>query len=141
MQPKGKLYTSNPTGLKKINFDATLLLITRAGADISGTTRVRELAPSAALFHESIEQRQSKPGPEWWPQYEEKFLLELQSDVKINALREVYRRLLRGENIVLVCFCTDHRYCHRRLAGHFFEQYGVQVEELNPVTVEQITLF
>ena len=39
--------------------------------------------------------------------------------------------------MVLVCFCHDHRYCHRRLVGEFFAPYGVKSEELNPILIEQ----
>ncbi len=141
MIPKGRLYTSNPAGLKKINFDADILLITRAGVNIPGTETVRDLSPSVDLFQTFLNSWKNRPGPEWWPQYEERFLIELKSNLKINALRDVYKRLLRGKHVVLVCFCHDHRYCHRRLVGEFFNNYGVTAEELNPITIEQITLF
>jgi len=141
MQPTGKLYTSNPSGLRKLKMDADILLITRAGAEISGAELLRDLAPSSELFHTYLDQWKHRSGPEWWPRYEERFLIELKSNVKLNALRDVYKRLLQGRNVVLVCFCPDHRYCHRRLVGEFFAQYGVHAEELNPVTVEQVTFF
>lgn len=139
--PTGKLYTSNPAGLKKINFEADILLITRAGVEIPTAEIIRELAPSSDLFHTYLEYWRGKPGPEWWPRYEERFAIELKSNEKLVALRDVYKRLLRGKNVVLVCFCKDHRYCHRKLVGDFFEEYGVKAEELNPITVEQINLF
>lgn len=141
MNPQGKVFTSNPAGLKKINFDADILLITRAGVEIAGAEIVRDLSPSTDLFHTYLNQWKDRPGDEWWSKYEARFLIELKSNTKLNALRDVYKRLLRGKNVVLVCFCKDHRYCHRKLVGEFFEQYGVEVQELNPITVEQITLF
>lgn len=52
---------------------------------------------------------------------------------KLISLREIYRKLLEGKNIVLLCFCRDHKYCHRRLVAEFFNQYGIEVEELNPL--------
>lgn len=141
MAPKGKLYTTNPAGLKKITFDANVLLITRAGVDIPGTEVIRELSPSPELFRKFLNSWKDRPGNEWWSKYEEKFNIEMKSNIKINALRDVYKRLLIGKNVVLVCFCKDHRYCHRKLVGDFFEQYGVKAIELNPIIVEQITFF
>lgn len=141
MTPKGKLFTSNLSGLKKKDFDADVLIITRGGTDISGTELVRDLSPSKDLFNTYLKQWKNKPGPEWWEKYEERFHIEMKSNIKLEALRDVYKRLLIGNNVVLVCFCEDHRYCHRRLVGEFFGQYGIQFEELNPVTIEQVTLF
>lgn len=48
---KGKLYTSNPNGLKNIKSDVELWQITRAGNMIPNTLLVRNLAPSQQLFH------------------------------------------------------------------------------------------
>lgn len=138
---KGKLYTSNLAGLKKKNFDADVLLITRAGVEVPGVEIIRDLSPSNGLFQKYLNSWKDHPDYSWWPKYEERFMIELTSDVKLNALRDIYKRLLHGENIILVCFCKDHRYCHRRLVGEFFEKYDVQVSELNPVKYEQITLF
>ena len=141
MNPKGKLYTSNLAGLKRINFEADVLLITRASVEIAGTTIVKDLAPSVDLFQTFLNSWKNRPGPDWWPRYEERFLIELKSNIKINALRDVYRSLNQGKNVVLVCFCADHRHCHRRLVGEFFKANGVEAEELNPITIEQITIF
>ena len=140
-KPTGRLYTSNLPGLKKLNKPADRLLITRAGAEISNVEPVRALSPSPELFHRYLDEWKDRPDKSWWPEYERRFRRELESGEKRTALREVYKRLLRGQDVVLICFCKDHRYCHRRLVGEFYEEYGVQAEELNPVTVEQIDLF
>jgi uncharacterized protein YeaO (DUF488 family) len=138
---KGKLYTSNLAGLKKTSFDADVLLITRAGVELPGAEIIRDLSPSKDLFQKYLSLWKDQGDYSWWPSYEQRFMIELKSNEKLNALRYVYKRLLQGENIVLVCFCKDHRYCHRRLVGEFFEKYDMHVEELNPVKYEQITLF
>lgn len=140
-KPSGRLYTSNLPGLKKLKMQADRLLITRAGAEISNVEPVRALSPSPDLFHTYLDEWRDRPDKSWWPEYERRFRRELESEEKLAALRDVYKRLLRGQDVALICFCKDHRYCHRRLVGEFFEDYGVQAEELNPVTVEQIDLF
>ncbi|GGO09443.1 DUF488 domain-containing protein [Saccharibacillus kuerlensis] len=139
--PSGKLYTSNLPGLKKLKTQAARLLITRAGAEISNVEPVRALSPSPELFYTYLDEWRDRPDKSWWPEYERRFGRELESQEKLTALRDVYKRLLKGQDVVLICFCKDHRYCHRRLVGEFFSEYGVQAEELNPVTVEQIDLF
>jgi Uncharacterized conserved protein len=139
--PTGRLFTSNPAGLHKLTVPADVLLITRAGYPVPDTTQVRELSPSPSLFQSYLNTWRDKPPIEWWHKYEERFQIELLSNEKKKALRDVYRQLLNGQNVVLVCFCKDHRYCHRRLVGEFFEPFGVKAEELNPVKVEQISLF
>ncbi|WP_047150829.1 DUF488 domain-containing protein [Aneurinibacillus tyrosinisolvens] len=139
--PPGKLYTTNPAGLKNLKVEAELWQITRAGYDLPDTVIVKNLSPSPELFKRFIRSWKGKPPKEWWPEYENLFSKELETDEKIRSLRDVYKKLLQGKNVVLICFCADHRYCHRRLVGEFFLPYGVKAEELNPVLVEQITLF
>lgn len=137
----GKLYTSNPTGLKYLKEDVELWQIMRAGYDLPGAIRVEELSPSDQLFQTYLRAWRNKSPKEWWPLYEQRFQKEMQSEEKLKGLRSVYKRLLVGRNVVLICFCDDHRICHRRLIGEFFEPYGVTAIELNPVKTEQITLF
>lgn len=138
-KPNGKLFTSNPNGLKKLKVDAELWQITRAGIDIPNATVVRELSPSPELYHQYITQWKGLPPQDWWTQYEQRFLKELNSPDKLQLLRKIYCKLLKNINIVLICFCQDHLHCHRRLVGDFFRAYDVEVEELNPLM--QLSMF
>lgn len=113
----------------------------RAGHEIPDALRVQELSPSDELFQTYLRAWRNKPPKEWWPFYEQRFKKEMQSEEVLKGLRAVYKRLLLGRNVVLICFCDDHRICHRRLVGEFFEPYGVKAIELNPVKTEQISLF
>ncbi|WP_114556202.1 DUF488 family protein [Bacillus sp. K6W] len=140
-QPKGRLYTSNPAGLRFLKEEAEIWQITRGGITIPNTILVRGLSPSPKLFQNFIQDWKDKPYDEWWNLYEKRFLVEMESDEKIRGLRDVYKKLLIGKNVVLVCFCKDHRYCHRRLVGEFFRPYGVEAIELNPITQDQLSLF
>lgn len=140
-KPMGLLFTSNANGLRSLKVDAEIWQITRAGIQIPNSILVRGLAPSTELFETFLRDWKNKPGKEWWPEYESRFLEELKTEEKLNSLREVYRRLKSGTNIVLVCLCKDYNYCHRKLVGEFFRQNGIIAEELDPVTHEQLTLF
>lgn len=140
-RPTGKLFTSNPAGLKYLKVEAEIWQIMRAGFEIEEAMRVKELSPSDDLFQTYIRSWRNKPSEQWWSLYEERFLKEMKSEEKIHGLRKVYKRLLMGRNIVLICFCDDHRICHRRLVGDFFHSYEVEAVELNPVKSEQISLF
>lgn len=139
--PTGKLYTSNPAGLKFLKEEAEIWQIMRAGHDLSNAIRVTSLSPSDQLFQSYVRSWRHKPQDEWWPLYEKRFMNEMKTAEKLHGLRAVYKRLLMGRNIVLICFCDDHRICHRRLVGEFFEQFGVEPIELNPIKTEQISLF
>lgn len=142
LNPPGKLYTCNARGLKKVNFPADILMITRAGFEVPNAEIIRDLSPSPDLFQTYLnEWKDKEPYEVWWPKYEKRFLAELKLESRVVALRDVYKRLIVGHNVILVCFCKDHRYCHRRLVGEFFEQFGVKAQELNPIEVEQINLF
>ncbi len=142
LNPPGKLYTCNANGLHKVNFPANILMITRAGFEIPNAEIVRDLSPSPELFQTYLKEwKDREPYNVWWPKYEQRFLNELKLESRIKALREVYKKLVLGQDVVLVCFCKDHRYCHRRLVGEFFKDFGVEAKELNPIEVEQITLF
>ena len=132
VKPTGRLFTSNPNGLKKIRIDAELWQITRAGHDIPNAIIVRELSPSLELYNLFINQWKNLPPRDWWDQYEQRFLKELNSPEKLLFLRKIYCKLLKNTNIILICFCQDHIHCHRRLVGDFFRTYDVEVEELNP---------
>ncbi|GAE94614.1 hypothetical protein JCM21714_3789 [Gracilibacillus boraciitolerans JCM 21714] len=142
-KPTGKLYTSNPQGLRYLKEDAELLQITRAGADLPNTTVVKELSPSPYLFKLFVNEWKGKPAEQWWDNYKERFNEELKNETKLIGLRYVYKKLLAGNNVVLICFCSDHRICHRKLVGgEFFKTYGgVKVLELNPVKQDQLSLF
>lgn len=139
--PTGQLFTSNPGGLKYLTVDAELWQITRAGVTIPNAVQVQQLSPSNELFQTFVRRWRGKQPTEWWNEYENRFTEELKSEEKIKGLREVYKRLLMGKNVVLICFCNDHRYCHRRLVAELFEPHGVKAAELNPIRVEQISLF
>jgi uncharacterized protein YeaO (DUF488 family) len=138
-KPNGRLFTSNPNGLKKLKVDAELWQITRAGIDIPNATIVRELSPSPELYYQYITHWKGLPPQDWWTQYEQRFLKELHSSDKLRLLRKIYCKLLKNTNIVLICFCQDHLHCHRRLVGDFFRAYDVEVEELNPLM--QLSMF
>jgi uncharacterized protein YeaO (DUF488 family) len=139
--PTGNLFTSNPAGLINLNVEAELWQITRGGVQLPNTLLVKNLSPSKTLFLKFVHEWKGYPYDEWWHKYERLFLKELSTEEKLRGLRDVYKRLLLGKNVVLICFCHDHRFCHRRLVAEFFEPYGVKAKELNPIKVEQLSIF
>lgn len=138
--PTGQLFTSNVIGLRNLKVDAEIMQITRAGIEIPNATLVRNLSPSPELFNTFNTKWRHLPPQVWWHEYERQFLEELNFKDKLNCLRGIYKKLLAGMNIVLVCFCKDHNYCHRKLVGEFFKPYGIIAEELNPIQSEQLSL-
>ena len=132
----GRLFTSNPNGLKNLNEEAEIWQITRAGVLIPGAVLVRGLSPSENLFNRYLNEWKQVPPEEWWPEYEKDFLQEMEGEEKLNCLRTLFKVLQSGKNVVLLCLCKDARYCHRRLVGDFFKQHKIEVVELNPVKSE-----
>ncbi|MDW7651223.1 MAG: DUF488 family protein [Bacillota bacterium] len=135
-RPTGKLYTSNPSGLKHLNHEAEIWQITRGRLLFDDALLVRGLAPSEELFNHFINNWKDLPPEQWWQEYERQFLLELKSDEKLSNLRTLYKTLQFGKNVILVCFCKDVLYCHRRLVGEFFMQHGVEAVELSSSELE-----
>lgn len=145
-RPRGKLYTSNPKGLKNLKFETEVWQITRGGALISGAILVNGLAPSNKLFVRYLNNWKHLHPEQWWFEYEKQFLQELQSDEKLDNLRLLYKTLKAGKNVVLLCFCKDAKYCHRRLIGEYFNKYGIETMELSSIEPDiskhrQLTLY
>lgn len=124
----GTLWTTDVGALRYTRADEHWL-VTRGGGDIVGTIRVRELAPSPALFHQYVTRWRGRPPEEWWGRYEGAFKAEMKNPVVMEALRRLYRRLQDGTNVALVCYCRDPEHCHRRLLGDFLSNHGVTVLE------------
>lgn len=137
----GKIYTSNLQGLERLPEPAKKFLITRAGPDVDEFTRIREMTPSPQLFNRYLTEWKGQMSPDiWWPQYTVQFKTQFKDPVMLNELRKLYRMLLQGDNLLLVCYCKDWHYCHRRLIADFYRQYGVEVIELSPVEYDEIWL-
>ena len=146
-KPIGKLYTSNPDKLKYLDVKAEIWQITRSNTLlVNEAILVRGLAPSDQLFNKYINKWKNTPAGNWWHEYEELFLKELGNEEKLSNLRLLYKKIMEGINIVLLCFCKDANYCHRRLVGEFFNQYGIKSielngDELNKSKPKQLTIF
>lgn len=140
-RPTGKLYTSNPNSLRYLDGEADIWQITRRGILISGAIPVRTLAPSEELFRKYLTQWQKLPPDQWWPYYEEYFRGELESEEKLSGLRVLYKALLVGKSIVLLCFCKEAQYCHRRLVGEYFLKYDIEATELVSTDPKQLSIF
>lgn len=125
----GKVVTASVSTAKHATVDE-FWLITRAGPDIPGMIRHRELAPSSELFHRYVNQWRGQAAEKWWPLYTAAFSKELQTDEKREALRLLYHKVKRGAVIGLVCYCSDGNCCHRRLVAKFLEEHGIETEEV-----------
>lgn len=88
-----------------------------------------ELAPGWDLYNQYLHNWKGKPPAKWWPLYEKAFNEELQSEVKLAALRRLWSLVNSGKVIGLVCFCPVDTYCHRRLVAEFLQEHGVIAEE------------
>lgn len=71
-----------------------------------------------------------KTGEIDWDEYEIYFKEEMKKEPMISGLRDLYRRLKNGEDIILVCYEKDYMFCHRRLIGEFLKGYGAEYNEI-----------
>lgn len=137
----GRLFTSNIQGLANLKVPARKILITRAGPEVSGSIRDRVLSPSNKLFTKYLSDWKNQMDPDiWWPKYENQFSKQFKNEEMIKHLRMIYKLLISGENVVVICYCRDWHYCHRRLIGEFFKKYGIRVKELSPIRSKQTWL-
>ena len=88
----GKVVTASVSTAKHASVDE-FWLITRAGPDVPGMTRYRELAPSTDLFQRYLDQWKGQPTEKWWSLYATVFRKELQSQEKLDTLRLLYRKV------------------------------------------------
>ena len=131
MTGKGYVITASIRHANQIKCDE-IWQITRSDKTLSGVIWVPELAPSWSLFNEYNNNWKNKPPEEWWPDYMKRFNEEIQSQVKLQALRRLWTHVQQGKVIALVCFCIDRAYCHRRLIAEFLENQGSARRNLQP---------
>lgn len=84
------------------------------------------LSPTADLL------KAIKTGNIDWSDFEYYYKEEMKREPMITALRELYKRLRRGEDIILVSYNKNYQECPRRLIGEFLQQYGIEYKELEP---------
>ena len=58
-----------------------------------------------------------------WEEFESEFKKQMNTGTTLQAMRELYRRLKNGEDIILVCYEKDDTQCHRRLIREFLSQW------------------
>lgn len=112
-------------------------IITRGLKDRSVLTRyqntihVPELSPTPELFQWYLFQKKNG----WWGvkhfdiYYVSQFIRDIAGDASSrNRLNELYTKHQAGKNILIVCFCTDERICHRSIIGGLLQGIGVEVK-------------
>jgi uncharacterized protein YeaO (DUF488 family) len=124
----GRIITASISSIKKLNCDE-IWQITRSDKVITGNKWVSELAPGWDLFNQYLHNWKGKPPEEWWHLCAQAYNEELQSEVKLAALRRLWSLVNYGKVIGLVCFCPVDRYCHRRLVAEFLHKHGIVAEE------------
>lgn len=135
-EDKGYVITASIRNATHLKCDE-IWQITRSDKTLPGALWVPDLAPSWDLFNEYSHNWKDKPPEDWWPEYMKRFNEELNSKVKLQALRRLWVQAQHGKVIALVCFCPDNAYCHRRLVGEFLEKQGLRVEEFKLPTSYQ----
>jgi len=132
--PSGQIITAPTSLLKHVKYDHAWQ-ITRTRCE--GLSWKPELAPSPALFAQYLRDWKHSSEKRWWSEYERRFLEELETPEKKEALRELWRLAQKGLTVVLSCFCVDLAFCHRSLAGLYLKNKGLTVSEFDANSINQ----
>lgn len=124
------LYTTYFTKMDKIPDDCIKLIITRFPPKwlninkYPNTYIVKELSPSQELL---LKYKMNND----WDWYVEEFYDEVnyRKDM-VDMLRRLSKVLHEGKNICLICYEKDYTKCHRSLLGQYFEEEGIEWEEI-----------
>jgi len=104
-------------------------LITRGGEGLPGYKRVPELAPSEELFNKYLTRWEGKPPSTWWNKYKSEFVKQFKKPQLIIKLALLYEKVQnQNKNILLVCFCENVKFCHRKLIASYLAEKGLKVQ-------------
>lgn len=121
---KGTLYTSCYSKIKNKKFKGIVITISRLIPEdfiIEDNTIIdKNLAPSEKLLYDFKCNRIT------WEEYVRRYEEEYNDD-KIYYIQKL---LDEGHDVVLLCFCSSDKYCHRRLVRKKFERLNYKVKEL-----------
>lgn len=127
----GKLILTSIDNVKVLNNNIVKLFIARQPAndmEKKGWKWASKLAPSSSLLNsyhsKSID----------WDEYCVRYKKEVINNTNCSdALNTVLNHLKAGENIALICYCDDYRFCHRRLLGEYYNDLGVDIINIPPI--------
>ena len=121
------LYSTYISHIKKLTpeMQSKVLIIARYFKTNSFKKDIR-LCPSVELLNAY------KSGDIDWCDFEREFKKEMEKQPMLQGLRDLYRRVKNGEDIILACYEKEDTKCHRRLIGEFLQQYGIYYAELQP---------
>ena len=124
----GKLITCSFKKSKSYNADEKWL-ITRGGEGLPGYKRVPELAPGEELFNKYINHWKAKPASTWWEKYKSEFMKQFKDPQFIMKSALLYEKVNnQNKNILLICFCENVEYCHRKLVASFLVEKDLKVQ-------------
>lgn len=124
----GSLYLSSISNIKKIPDNVIKLLITRK--PIKNYKKydiyyVPSLAPSLQLFSEY------SSGNKSWKEFVFTFRRDMILNKELNIyLDKVYKQIMSGKNVALICYCSDSDKCHRGIIANYFKELGVIINNI-----------
>jgi len=134
----GRLITVSLALCKEVQCDERWQ-ITRSPDVSDSLIWVPELGPGRELFEKYNKDWRYEDPQTWWPQYRQRFMDELESDEKKVFLRILWKKIMSGKTIALVCFCPNAAICHRSLVAEFLSGYGIETFEYQSVKPERIS--
>ena len=122
---KGRLILSSVIDTSLLNKDIVKIFVARVPLekmDKLGWKWASKLAPSNDLLYSF------KKNLINWEQYYARYMKEvIYNPACVDALNTIYNHLKAGEDIALICYCTDESICHRSILGKYYKKLGVNV--------------
>ena len=115
------------------DYDKVYAIVRSLKNPIKDVEQLPELSPSQSLFYAYLDlKKQGRWGTETFEQvYLPLFLREMLTRPACDRRNELGRADKAGQNIALLCFCTEEELCHRSIVAGLLYGVGCQVRTLN----------
>lgn len=132
---KGRLLLTNINGTKKLGNHVIKIFVARQplnNMDKLGWKWASRLAPAYKLV-----QAFKKHGINWNAYYQRYMKEVIYNPESKIALDIIYNHLKSGEDIALICYCTNAQQCHRSILGKYYEEFGASVYDIDNLYVSE----
>ena len=115
------------------DYDKAYAIVRSLKSPIRDVEQLPELSPSQDLFYKYLDvKKQGLWGAETFDRiYLPQFLREMCARPACDRLNELWRADKAGQDIALLCFCTEEELCHRSIVAGLLYGVGCQVRTLN----------
>lgn len=126
----GTAYFHSVSKMKDLNTkNGVYLAITYKPVNSKSIIDVPDLAPTNSLFWVWFRSWRERKDHKWFPNYKNIYLKQfsLASEEKLELITLF---LDRGDDVHIMCYCTDERVCHRSIIKEMLKQKGYKTKSI-----------